>query len=154
MNVEKGMDIMKKYMEEEDVETTIQEFQEDMTWEDKVEFINVLEKMLFFGPTQSMKKFVRIILDQVEDLDTNLRCRLLEQVYEANDSGYIERLREWIGKDDLELTCRVYWLKQMSYYPLYEEEQHVDDWIQKVFLHVADPFYRNKVVMDAFHTYE
>ena len=154
MNVEKGMEIMKKYMEEEDIEATIHEFQHDMTWEDKAEFINVLEKMLFFGPTHSMKKFVRVILDQVEDLDTNLRCRLLEQVYEADDPGYIERLREWIGKEDLELTCRVFWLKQMSFYPLYEEEQHVEDWIQKVFFHVADPFYRNKVVMDAFHTYE
>lgn len=92
MNVEKGMEIMKKYMEEEDAETTIHEFKEDMTWEDKVEFINVLEKMLFFGPTQSMKKFVRVILDQVEGLDTNLRCRLLEQVYEADDPGYIEML--------------------------------------------------------------
>jgi len=154
MNVEKGMDIMKKYMEEEDLERTIQEFQEEMTWEDKAEFINVLEKMLFFGPTMSMKKFVRVILDQVEDLDTNLRCRLLEQVYEADDPGYIERLRKWIGKKDLELACRVSWLKQMSYYPLYLEEQQVEDWLEKVFLQIHDPFYRNKIVMDAFHTYE
>ena len=154
MNVEKGMDIMKKYMEEEDREATLQEFQEGMEWGDKVEFLNVLEKMLFFGPTQSMKRFVRVILDEVEGLDTNLRCRLLEQVYEADDPGYIDRLREWIGKEDLEIACRVYWLKQMSYYPLYQEEQQVEDWIDKVFLHVPDPFYRNRIVMDAFHTYE
>lgn len=155
MSVEKGMDMMKKYMEEEEEEEkTILEFQEGMTWEDKVEFFNVLEKMLFFGPTQSMKRFVRVLLDRVEDLDTNLRCRLLEQVYEADDPGYMDRLREWIGKEDMELACRVGWLKQMSYYPLYTEEQQVGDWIQKVFLHVADPFYRNRIVMDAFHTYE
>jgi hypothetical protein len=154
MNVDKGMDIMKKYMEEEDLETTIKEFQEDLTLEDKIEFINVVEKMLFFGPTNSMKKFVRVILDQMEDLDTNIRCRILEQVYEADDPGYVERVRKWIGNDDLEVACRVYWLKQISYYPLYEEENQIEDWISMVFLRVPDPFHRNKIVMDAFRTYE
>lgn len=154
MNVEKGMDIMKKYMEEEDMETTMKEFQKELTMEDKLEFINVVEKMLFFGPTNSMKKFVRVVLDKMEDLETNIRCRMLEHVYEADDREYIERLRDWIGKDDMEIACRVFWLKQMSYYPIYQDDHHVEDWIQKVFLKVEDPFHRNKIVMDAFHTYE
>jgi len=154
MNVEKGMTIMKKYMEEEDMDATIKEFHEELTPEDKMEFINIVEKMLFFGPTNSMKRFVRVILDQMEDLSTNLRCRMLEYVYEADDPEYIMRLRKWIEKKDMEVACRVYWLKQMSYYPLYDAEQQIDDWINKVFLNVGDPFYRNKIVMDAFHTYE
>ena len=154
MNVEKGMNIMKKYMEEEDIDSTISEFHNEMSPEDKVEFINVVEKMLFFGPSNSMKKFVRVLLDQLDDIPTNIRCRLLELVYEADDPEYITRLRDWIQRNDMEIACRVYWLKQMSFYPIYKEEQHQEDWISKVFLSVVDPFYRNKIVMDAFHTYE
>lgn len=154
MNVEKGMTIMKNYMEDENVEVMIRKFQDELSSEDKMEFINVIEKMLFFGPSNSMKKFVRILLDQMDDLATNIRCRMLEYVYEADDIEYIQRIRSWLSKEDMEVACRVYWLKQLSYYPLYQEEEHLDDWISKVFLHLPDPFHRNKVVMDAFHTYE
>lgn len=154
MNVEKGLTIMKSYMEDEDVETMIQKFQEELTPEDRMEFITILEKMLFFGPSQSMKQFVRILLKQMEDLPTNIRCRMLEYVYEADDIEYIQTLRSWLCKEDMEIACRVYWLKQLSYYPLYTEEQHLEDWISKVFLHISSPFHRNKIVMDAFHTYE
>lgn len=155
MNVEKGMEIMKKYMEEEEeTDAYINEFQEEMTTEDKIEFINVVEKMLFFGPTNSMKQFVRIIIDKMTDIPTGVRCRLLEYVYEADDPGYISRLRGWVEKEDMEVPCRVYWLKQLSYYQLYKEEDHITDWIQKVFLNTTDPFHRNKIVMDLFHTYE
>jgi hypothetical protein len=152
--VEKGMTFMKTYMEDENVETMIQNFQLELTPEDRIEFITILEKMLFFGPSQSMKQFVRILLDQMDDLPSMIRCRMLEYVYEADDVVYIQKLRQWLRNDDMELACRVYWLKQLSYYPLYTEEQHVEDWVSHVFLHVPSPFHRNKIVMDAFHTYE
>lgn len=154
MNVEKGMTIMKTFMEDENIETMINTFQQELTTEDRMEFITVIEKMLFFGPSNSMKRFVRILLDQMDDLPTNIRCRMLEYVYEADDKEYIQKLRSWLCKDDMEVACRVYWLKQLSYYPKYEEEHHLEDWISKVFLNVSSPFHRNKIVMDAFHTYE
>lgn len=154
MNVEKGMTIMKKCMEEEEIEEYIREFQQDLSSEDKMEFLLVVENMLLFGASNSMKKFVRILLDQCDDIPTNLRCRMLEYVYEANDTVYIQRLRKWMFLNDMEIACRVFWLKHLSYYPDYQEEDHVSDWMSGVFLLAQDAFYRNKIVMDAFHTYE
>lgn len=154
MNVERGMEIMRNYMEEEDNKTMMDAFCGELTLEDKTEFLHVVEKMLFFGPSNSMKNFVRVVLDGTPDLPTNLRCRMLEYVYEANEEGYIERLREWVGNEDMEVACRVYWLRQLSYYPLYKDDDHVTDWIGNVFVRVPEPFHRNRVIMDMFHTYE
>lgn len=154
MNVEKGMTMMKTYIEEEDEDAMVKGFEEGLDAQDKIEFMNVVEKMLFFGSTSSMKKFVCVLLDRMEGLPTNLRCRMLEHVHEADDPDYIRKMRAWVGNNDLEVACRIQWLKQLSYYTLYEDDHHVQDWIDKVFVHIADPFHRNRVVMDMFHTYE
>lgn len=154
MNVEKGMTLMKTYIEEEDDDLIVKGFEEGMDAQDKLEFMNVVEKMLFFGPTSSMKKFVRVLLDRMDGLPTNLRCRMLENVHEADDPDYIRKMRSWIGNNDLEIACRIHWLKQLSYYTLYEDDQHVGDWIGNIFIHIVDAFHRNRVVMDLFHTYE
>jgi len=155
--VERGMEIMKTFMEEDDTDELIKNLSKELNKEDKIEFINVIEKMLFFGPSASMKRFVRVLLDNSGDIETSMKCRILEYVYEADDPEYIGKLRKWLNEDDIEVACRVYWLKHISFYPLYKEEEQIADWMNIIFSHpiiVADDFYRNRIVMDAFHTYE
>lgn len=148
-----GMDLMRAYVEEEEADV-VDGFQKALTPEEKLEFISVAEKMLFFGPSSAMKRFIRAVLEKCEDLPTGVRCRMLEQVCEADDPSYVATLRSWLGREDMAAACRAYWLKQLSYYPTYADDLHADDWLGTVFARVDDPFHRNRIVRDALRTYD
>ena len=150
--MEAGMDLMREFVEEGGGD--LGRFQAELTPEEKLEFICVVEKMLFFGPSGPLRRFVRAVLDHCGDIPTGVRCRMLELVCDADDPSYVETMRAWLGAEDMSVACRVDWLKQLSYYPTYADEMHGEDWIEKVFLRIASPFHRNRVVMDAYHTYE
>lgn len=148
------MDLLQEYMEEEDAETLVQKFHETMNADERLEFIVILEKMLWFGPSSSMKRFVRILLDQCQ-ISTIIKCRMSEQVYEADDPVYVEKIRKWCKESDMELACRIEWMEKISFYPNYQLEDKIHDWIQNVFDLVAeDPFYRFRTLMQAFTIYQ
>lgn len=151
--METGIDLMKAYVEEEE-EDVVAQFQAGLTAEEKLEFICVAEKMLFFGPSAGMKRFVRAVLEKCGDVPTGVKCRVLEQVCEADDPSYVSTLRLWIANDDMEPTCRADWLKQLSYYPTYADGLHAEDWVGLVFSRIDSPFHRNRVVRDAMRAYD
>ena len=147
-------EIIQKYMEDEDEHAAMDSFHKEMSSEERLEAIVILEKMLWFAPSSSMKRFVRLLLERCE-IPTGIRCRMAEQVYDATDPLYIERIREWIARDDMEVACRVEWLQKIHFYPLYTTEQKIHDWMTLVFRHSSirnDDFYRHRAVMDAYHT--
>jgi len=148
--------LLQEYMEEGDTEKAVRTFHDDMNDADRLEFVVVLEKMLWFGPSESMKRFVRLLLEQCE-LPTGIRCRMAEQVYAADDPLYVARIREWLGKEDMSVPCRIEWLQKIRDYPDYTREAKVEDWLKLVLHHpsiAVDEFYCFRVLTDAFHTFE
>jgi hypothetical protein len=149
-------ELIRGYMEDDDPAKTMRVFQEDMTAEERLECVVVLEKMLWFGPSSSMKRFVRLLLEE-GDIPTTIRCRMAEQVYEADDPVYVRRIREWIRLPDMEVACRIEWISKIQRYPPYVREDRIEDWMNEVFRHpviAVDDFYRHRTVMDAYHQME
>lgn len=150
------MDLLQDYMENEDVDATITRFEREMAPEERLEFMVILEKMLWFGPSTSMKRFVRVLLEN-GDLQTSIRCRMAELVFEADDPDYVNKIRNWISLPDMEVVCRIEWMGKIQRYPTYSRDEQVSDWMENVFRHesiAGDAFYRNRAVMDAYHTIE
>lgn len=150
------MDALQTFMEDGDEEVLVKTFQEDMTPDERIEVVSILEKMLLFGPSKSMIRFVRLVLDSC-DICTTIKCRMAELVYEADDPEYIAHIRKWIAMNDMEVACRTQWIRVISPYPNYPQEDQIQDWIQNVFCHPAiagDAFYRFRMVMEAFQHYE
>jgi len=149
------MDVLKEYMEDGDVEASIMRFQDTMTTDERLEFMVILEKMLWFGSSHGMKKFTQMLLERGDDIPTLIRCRMAEQVYDADDPDYVKWIRHWIGQDDMEVACRIEWLSKIQRYPAYPVDAQIDDWMTNIFLHesiVADDFCRHRIVMDAYHS--
>lgn len=148
------MDLLQEYMEDGDAETLVRKFHQELDPDQRLEFVSVLEKMLWFGPSQSMKRFVRLLLNECE-ISTGMKCRMAEQVYDADDPMYVEKIRFWINQPDMNVVCRIEWIDKINFYSFYTTEQKVDDWMNAVFSLVADDtFYRFKLLMTAFTTYE
>lgn len=149
------MDLLQEYMEDEDSETLIRKFHQEMTPDQRLEFMVILEKMLWFGPSNSMKRFMKILLQQCE-IPTGLKCRMAEQVYDP-DETYISQIRQWITEPDMEVACRIEWLEKIHFYSQYSLEDKIQDWIHHVFqlpVIANDSFYRFRTLMQAFTLYE
>jgi len=148
--------LLQEYMEEGDAERAVSRFHDEMTEADRLEFVVILEKMLWFGPSESMKRFVRLVLERCE-LPTGIRCRMAEQVYAADDPTYIQKIREWISREDMSVPCRIEWLQKIRDYPNYARPDKIEDWLTLVFHHptiAPDEFYRYRTLTDAYHTFE
>lgn len=146
-------ELIRAYMEDDDPVTTLRTFHEDMTAEERLECVVILEKMLWFGPSESMKRFVRLLLEE-GDIPTVVRCRMAEQVFDADDPAYVRHIREWIRLPDMEVACRIEWISKIQGYPHYIREDRIGDWMNEIFCHpaiVSDDFYRYRAVMDAYH---
>lgn len=151
------MEILQEYMEDEDVETIIEKFHAEMEEAERLEFVVVLEKMLWFGPSNAMKRFVKLLLERGESISPVIRCRMAEHVYEADDPLYIEKIRMWITSPEMDVACRIEWIHKISGYPTYEIEQQLEDWIDHLFHHPSiekNAAYRYRILMDAGTTYE
>jgi len=146
---------LQEYMEEEDMGAVLRRFHGEMSEDDRLEFIVVLEKMLWFGPSNSMKRFVKLLLENGDGISPVIRCRMAEQVYEADDPLYIEKIRGWLPA--MEIACRLEWIYKISEYPTYPAAQQLADWMRHIFHHPSletDNEYRYRVLMDAGHAYE
>lgn len=150
------MDLLQEFMEDDDTEVLIQKFHQDMNEDQRLEFMVILEKMLWFGPSSSMKRFVSILLNQCE-IPTGIKCRMAEQVYDADDPDYVKKIREWITKPDMEAACRIEWIEKIHFYEHYTLEEIVNDWITHVFLlpEISEsPLFRFRTLLQALTMYE